>query len=161
MRSMIKEPTVRKAVELAIETEQVGVGFYQRIAKQFEDRPEIAETFRRLSEDEKIHAARFRKVLETAPEDPPRVQSEPDRLVYLRAMSRSEMFKSGAFRNLGERVESMQDALVVALEFEKTTLNVYLGLQDVLGDNEVLDAIVEEERSHIVRIFSLLEKVSA
>jgi rubrerythrin len=158
--SMIKEPTIRKAVELAVETEEVGIGFYQRIAKKFEDRPEIAETFRRLSDDEKIHAARFRKILEGAPENPPHVQSEPDRLTYLRAMSRHEMFQRGTFRKLGERVESMQDALSVALDFEKTTLNVYLGLQDVLGPHEVLDAIVEEERSHIVRIFSLLEKVS-
>lgn len=158
---MIKEPTIRKAVELAIETEEVGVGFYQRIAKRFADRPEIAETFRRLSDDETIHAARFRKILETAPEDPPHVQSEPDRLTYLRAMSRSTMFKSGAFGDLEAKVESMQDALGVALDFEKTSLNVYLGLQDVLGAHEVLDAIVEEERSHIVRIFSLLEKISA
>lgn len=67
---MIKEPTIRKAVELAVETEEIGVKFYQRVAKKFEDRPEIAETFRRLSDDEKIHAARFKKILEDAPENP-------------------------------------------------------------------------------------------
>lgn len=158
---MIKEPTIRKAVELAIQTEEVGIKFYQRIAKKFEERPEIAETFRRLSEDEKIHAARFRAILEEAPENPPHVQSEPERLEYLRAITVSEVFKGPAFKDLQDKVESMEDALAVALDFEKATLHVYLGLRDVVGDSESLEAVIREERAHIVRLFGLLEKVKA
>lgn len=156
---MIKEPTVRKAVEMAIQTEEVGIKFYQRIAKKFEDRPEIAETFRRLSDDEKIHAARFKRILETAPENPRHVQSEPERLEYLRAITVSEVFKGPAFKDLQDRVESMEDALTVALDFEKATLHVYLGLLDVVGPDDSLQAVIAEERGHIVRLFSMLEKV--
>ena len=156
---MIKEPTVKKAVELAIQTEEVGVKFYQRIAKKFEDRPEIAETFRRLSEDEKIHVTRFKAILETAPELTPHEQSVPERLEYLRAITVSEVFKGPSFKDLQERVESMEDALTVALDFEKATLHVYLGLLDVVGANESLQAIITEERGHVVRLLSMLEKV--
>lgn len=158
---MIKEPTVRKAVEMAIQTEEVGIKFYGRIARKFEDRPEIAETFRRLAEDEKIHAARFRSILETAPENPPHVQAEPERLEYLRAITVSEVFKGPAFRDLMDKVESMEDALGVALDFEKATLHLYLGLTEVVGEHESIKAVIAEERGHIVRIFSLLEKIKA
>jgi rubrerythrin len=156
---MIKEPTVRKAVEMAIQTEEVGIKFYQRIARTFEERPEIAETFRRLAEDEKNHVARFRTLLETAPENPREMQSVPERLEYLRAITVSEVFKGPAFKDLQDRVESMEDALQVALDFEKATLHVYLGLQDVVGEQESLAEVIAEERGHIVRLFSLLEKI--
>jgi rubrerythrin len=159
---MIKEPTVRKAVDLAIETEEIGIKFYQRVAKKFEDKPEVAETFRRLSDDEKIHAERFRKILEQeAPEDAPPVSTERYRLEYLRAISRSEIFKREQMENLREKVESMEDALQLAIDLEKNTLHLYLGLRDTVGEHEALDQIIEEERNHIVRIFSMLEKIKA
>jgi len=158
---MITEPTVRKAVDLAIQTEEIGIKFYQRIAKKFEEQPEIAETFRRLAEDEKKHAARFRTILETAPENPPDMQSVPERLEYLRAITVSEVFKGPAFKDLQDRVESMEDALQVALDFEMATLQVYLGLKDVVGEEASLEAVITEERGHIVRLFSHLEKIRA
>ncbi len=159
---MIKEPTVRKAVDLAIETEEIGIKFYQRVAKKFEDKPEVAETFRRLSDDEKIHAERFRKILEQeTPEDAPPVSTERYRLEYLRAISRSEIFKREEMENLREKVESMEDALQLAIDLEKNTLHLYLGLRDTVGEHEALDQIIEEERNHIVRIFSMLEKIKA
>lgn len=159
---MIKEPTVRKAVDLAIETEEIGIKFYQRVAKKFEDKPAVAETFRRLSDDEKIHAERFRKILEQeAPEDEPPVSTERYRLEYLRAISRSEIFKREEMENLRDKVESMEDALQLAIDLEKNTLHLYLGLRDTVGKHEALDQIIEEERNHIVRIFSMLEKIKA
>lgn len=87
------------------------------------------------------------------------MQSEPERLEYLRAVTRSSIFKGETFKNLSEKVESMEDALQVAIDFEKSTLHVYLGLKEVLGEHEVIDAVIAEERNHIVRIFTMLEKV--
>lgn len=156
---MIQEPTVRKAVELAIQTEELGTKFYQRVAKKFEAQPETAETFRRLSEDEKAHAARFRSILEKTPEDPPAVQAAPDRLDYLRAITVSEVFKGSTFRDLFERVESMEDALGVAIDFEKATLLIYLALEAVVGPSESVEAVITEERGHLVRLLGQLEKI--
>ena len=49
---MYREPTVLRTLELAIKTEQVGKRFYERTAKKFEDRPEVAAVFFKLAADE-------------------------------------------------------------------------------------------------------------
>ena len=47
--------TPRKALELAVEAERIGEAYYQRVARRFADRPEIAAVFRKMAEDEVDH----------------------------------------------------------------------------------------------------------
>ena len=71
----------------------------------------------------------------------------------------SEIYKGDTFKDLEAKVENMEDALRLAVEFEKSTLNLYYGLKEVLGEHEPLNAVIAEEHKHVVRLFGHLEKI--
>ena len=64
---MLEELTVRKAVEFAVKTEEMGGRFYEKFARKFSDDPELKKTFELLARDEKAHENQFLKLLETLP----------------------------------------------------------------------------------------------
>ena len=67
---MLEELTVRKAVEFAVKTEELGNIFYTRLAKKFSEDTEISEIFSTLAKDELAHRKQFNELLEKVPEDP-------------------------------------------------------------------------------------------
>ena len=86
---MLEELTLRKAVEFAVTTEQLGNKFYDKMAKKFADDAEISEIFTMLAKDELIHEKQFQNLLNKVPKDEG-VSSQDDRWAHLKIMSMSE-----------------------------------------------------------------------
>ena len=61
----------------------------------------------------------------------------------------------GTFKDI-DSVKDRDDALVVALEFEKATLGFYRAVEEVEGSSEVLKTVIDAEKSHIVAIMKAL-----
>jgi rubrerythrin len=150
--------SLRKAVEFAIATEQVGARAYRRLARNLEADKEIAGLFLGLAEDEERHEAEFRALMETVP-DRDAARDYPEKYGYLRAMSISEFFspRSGLTRDV-EEIRTRGDALRRAIELEKATLGYYQALQDVMGASDTLDAIIQAEREHLRRVTEKLDQ---
>ena len=72
---------------------------------------------------------------------------------YLRAMAMSKFFRgdAGLIGSL-DQAESVDEALVHVIGFEKATLGYYLAVKDVLGESDALECIIRAEKSHIVRL---------
>jgi rubrerythrin len=152
---MLEELTLRKAVEFAVKTERLGQVFYRKLAAEFTGDPELKEAFTLLAEDEAAHEQRFRELEdEVSDEAAPR---DDERYRFLRAMSISEFFTGdeGLYRDL-EAIKDENDALMRAFALEKATLQYYQAMQDAMGSSDVLDAIIEAEKSHIVKLMSYL-----
>ncbi len=160
-----REPTVeqdipdfnlRKAVDLAVITEQNGRQYYQRLAKRFDDEPELGRIFAQLARDEELHEQQFRRLRDGLPaEEPGEKQAKPFGANYLRAISLSKFFSAGAFDRT-EEISEPKDALIQALELEKATKFYYHELAEQLDDSGALDEIIAEERRHIETLLKVI-----
>ena len=65
------------------------------------------------------------------------------------------MGQSGLYSRLDD-IETPEDALERALQFEKNTWGYYEAMKGVLGEHKVLDAIIELEKSHITKLVEYL-----
>ena len=148
---MLEELTIRKALEFAAKTEELGNLFYTRLAKKFQDE-EIAEIFSLLAQDELAHQKQFQTLMEKVPEDPD-ISSKDERMALLKIMSRSEFFMGpdGLYRQIDE-IKTRDDALERAVNLEKATLGYFYAMKDVLGEDEVLSAIIKIEKSHLIKL---------
>jgi rubrerythrin len=153
---MLEDLTVRKAVEFAITVEELGETNYRRLAKKFGDDPKMAELFGGLADDEAIHRKQFTKLLDEAEKvDDDKLDYE--RKQYLRAMSISEFFSKnyGPFKD-ADKFDRAADALQAAFELEKSLVNFYTAMRDILGDNPILEEIIGSEKKHTVAVMKLM-----
>jgi rubrerythrin len=151
---MFEALTLRKAVELAITTEQLGADYYSRMERKFSDRPELKELFAQLVKDEKTHEAQFKAIVKHVPDDKPEEQ-QYELYQFLRATAISEFFNKDYFKHTDD-IKSSDDALGRALAFEKATLQFYQAIKDILGDNRDLLNIIDTERSHVVALMRII-----
>ena len=157
---MLGDTTIRKAVQFAIGIEVTGEKLYTNLAERFSEQQELSEAFSILAKDEKAHGDRFKVLLDELPPEY-EITSGEDDYRYLIAMARSELFGNGVGLAVAlEKVQSIAEVLTRVLDFEKDTLGFYRAIQDILGKNEALDAIIEEEKKHVTRIamFNLTEE---
>lgn len=153
---MSNEITVRKAIEFAIATEETGVRAYSKLAKKFSAEEEISAAFALLAKDEKAHKVQFQALLDHVPPDEG-IMSEDERSRYLRAMAMSEFFRGdGGLIGKLDKSETLDEALLVVLGFEKATLSYYLAVKDILGEVADLDNIIQAEKGHIARLMKYI-----
>ena len=153
---MTEVTTPRKAIEFAVKTEELGTKFYQQLALKFSEQAELKELFESLAIDEVLHEEQFRKLLERLPPDEG-VSTGPE-FQYLRAMSLSQFFmgQEGLKKKCRE-IESKDDALRIAFELEKATLQYYTALREVLGASDALEAVIEAEKGHLAQVLEYIE----
>lgn len=147
--------TLRRAVELAVITEQLGAGYYTRMVRKFADNPELKEIFGRLVKDELSHEKQFKKILENTPEDD-KLQQDYEKEQFLRASVISTHFKKEDFTDNADKITDAAEALGHALNFEKSTLQYYQAMQDVLGDSPQLQEIIAAEKKHVIALFKVI-----
>jgi rubrerythrin len=149
----LTELTLRKALDLAADTEAAAAQRYQELARQFAASPEVAEVFTQLASDESSHEAHFRDVASRVREGeaPPRGEDSMD---LVRASVASEFFKPGGFA--AAEVKTPADALQKALGLERATLFFYISLQDVMGESPELAHLIEAEKRHVTTLMKVL-----
>ncbi|MEZ5359382.1 MAG: ferritin family protein [Candidatus Zixiibacteriota bacterium] len=147
--------TLRKAVELAVITEQLGADYYTRMERKFANDPELKEIFGRLVKDEKSHEVLFKKILEKTPEDD-KLQQDYEKYQFLRATVISTHFRKEDFTDNADKITDAAQALGHALNFEKSTLQYYQAMMDVLGESPQLQEIIDAEKKHVLALFKVI-----
>lgn len=143
--------SVSEVVEQAIRTEHLGYEFYLNMAERFDkENQDLAGLFLTLAEKEQVHEQRYRELHEVVGEEEP--EGWVDVSEYMRAFVESEFFLGGSEKALIKmrEVNSMAEAVLFAINFEKETLLYFLGLKEAVKQKEVVDEIINEERSHIM-----------
>ena len=151
---MAEDFTLRESIQLAVTTEQLGAGYYERMAKRFKGEKDVVDIFSQLAKDEKVHEKQFKAILGDVPKEedrPKRYELEQ----FLRATAISEFFQKDYFKNL-EGINEARDALTRALNFEKATLQYYQAIGDVLGEHEQLKRIIEAEKNHVITLVKII-----
>ena len=146
-------------IEMAMEVEKSGEIFYREVAKKATS-SQVRELFEELAEQEKYHYAAFKKMSGSVWEQTPSAEGEWDQYVmYLQATIQSSFFEgSDKALSLAEQVNNEQEALEMALGFEKETLLFFYDLRDKVSDSDkpVVERIINEERAHMRRLAAMV-----
>lgn len=147
-------------VDLAMQVEKNGEAFYRAVAGTTHS-AETRELFVDLAAQEVKHYATFSRLAASIGEKQWMSDQEwDDYLKYLRTTVQSTFFE-GKDKALAaaREVKDEKQALRMAIAFEKETLLFFYDLRDAVPavHRTLVNTIVNEEKSHIVRLASLLQ----
>ena len=146
-------------VELAMQVEKSGETFYRAVAAKARS-PEARELFQYLADQEVVHYQVFSKLAQSVQDNPFMTDEEWELyMVYLNGTVQSAFFE-GADKALAlaETVTDEQQAIHMAIGFEKETLLFFYDLRDRIPDKDrpFVEKIVDEEKRHIRRLVGML-----
>ena len=146
-------------IEMALEIEKSGEVFYRAVAKKVQS-PEIKALFEDLAEQEVLHYEAFKK-LEKINWDQSLMPADQwsQYLMYLQATIQSAFFEGrDKALALADQVTDGNEALQMAMGFEKETLLFFYDLRDMVtdADKKIIKRIIEEEKAHLRRLAEML-----
>jgi rubrerythrin len=143
--------SIDEILEMAIQTEKLGYQFYTGMSEKFKNDEGLVRLFTTLATKEKVHEKTFTNLKDIVAKhgtDP--VQWE-EVTTYMRAFVESEFFlgKGKSLPSM-DHLKTVQEAVKFALGFEKETLLYFMELRTIVREKEVVDEIINEEKSHIM-----------
>lgn len=150
-------------VNIAIGIERNGLAFYQSLVKSEKD-VMVRGAYKYLADMEEKHIETFHSMLGTLGEyRPPEIYAQEYSL-YLKALVESAVFADDKVaREMAEKVTSSAEAIHIALGAEKDSILFYSEMRNLVPerDREVVDRIIEEEKSHLRQLSELKKKLAA
>ncbi len=141
--------SIGEIIEQAVQTERLGYQFYTTMAEKFKkDSEDMNKLFTTLAEKELKHEKTFSDLREIIGDTESEGWEEVSE--YMRAIVESEFFlgKNKSLPSM-ENVKNIEEAVNFAINFEKETLLYFYGLKDAVKEKEIVDEIINEEKSHI------------
>ncbi len=142
--------SIDEIMEMAIRTETLGYRFYTDMAEKFRKDDGLVKLFTTLASKEKVHEKTFTDLKSMVAKQGAEPVEWDEVSNYLRAFVESEFFL-GRDKSLPsmDRVRTVKDAVKFAMGFEKETLIYFYELRTLVKEKEVVDEVINEEKSHI------------
>jgi rubrerythrin len=156
--------TALEVFEIAEQIEQNGVKFYRQAAEATNDKS-MSRFFGQLAEMEANHEKTFsemKKVIQSGTNDVTVFDPDNEIAYYLKAIAVSAGWEGKAMpRMFFSGKETLTQILKSAIEAEKASINYYLGLKELVSQNDKgrVDAIIKEEMGHVVTLQKHLEQI--
>ena len=152
--------SVSEIVEMAVETEEGGKVFYETVAAQLKSQS-LKTLFRYLAGEENRHIGVFRDIAKTIKIPAVEMPDHSEEVsLYLKAVADSRYFlgKDKAL-SLAKDARTIEEAIGLALAFEKETLVFYLEAADTVPatSRPAVEALIREERAHIRKLTAFLQ----
>ncbi len=151
--------TAAEAVNMALRIEQTGEAFYTNVARKVGD-PQVKAVLEDLAVQEQRHYNAFMKLSGYVSEPPSHSRQDWEEYAqYLQVAVDNAIFAGpDKALALAESIADPQEALRMALGFEKDTLLFYYDLRELMreADRPVVNEIIREEKAHVRRLASLL-----
>lgn len=153
--------SVKEVLEMAIQTEKLGTEFYTNMAGKFGDNEEFKKLFVMLAEKEREHEKVFYSIMEKMGSSNQMPDNWDEAAKYLRAIVESEFFlgEDKVLPNF-DHLQTVEDVVNYAITFEKVTLLYYHELRDVVKDKNAVNALINEEKGHIVWLSDYKKKLN-
>ena len=142
--------SIDEIMEMAIQTERLGFQFYTGMAEKFKKDAGLVKLFTTLASKEKVHERTFTSLKDMVAKHGTEPIEWEDVTNYMRAFVESQFFlgRAKALPSM-DHVKTVQDAVLFALGFEKETLLYFIELRSIVKEKEVVDEVINEEKSHI------------
>ncbi len=143
--------SIDEILEMAIQTERLGYQFYTGMANKFKKDTGLVKLFTTLASKEKTHEHTFITLKDTVATSGIEPVEWEEVSNYMRAFVESEFFLGGG-KSLPtmDHIKTVQDVVKFALGFEKETLLYFMELRAIVKEKAAMDAVIDEEKSHIV-----------
>jgi rubrerythrin len=143
--------SINEIMEMAIQTEKLGYQFYTGMADKFKKDAGLAKLFTTLATKEKAHERTFTNLKDTVDKSGTEPVQWEEVTNYMRAFVESEFFLGGG-KSLPtmDNIRTVPDVVRFALGFEKETLLYFMELRNIVKEKAAMDAVIDEEKSHIV-----------
>lgn len=141
--------SIMEVIEQAVQTERLGYQFYTMMAEKFKkENEDMNKLFSTLAEKELMHEKTFSDLATIVGKR--EAEGWEDVSQYMRAIVESEFFlgKNKSLPSM-ERIKTVKDAVSFAISFEKETLLYFYGVKDAVREKEIVEEIINEEKSHI------------
>jgi rubrerythrin len=142
--------SIREVVGQAVQTEKLGYQFYTTMAEKFrKENEDLYKLFTTLAEKELNHEKTFSELLGLLGDNEP--EGWEDVSQYMRAIVESGFFlgKNKSLPSM-ENIKTVNAAMDFAIGFEKETLLYFHGIKDAVKEKEIVEEIINEEKSHIM-----------
>jgi len=142
---------ITEIIEMAIRTERLGYQFYTSMAEKFKKDAELVKLFTLLASKETMHEKTFTELQDLVAKSGTEAVEWEEVSNYMRAFVESQFFlgKGKALPSM-DHLKSVKDAVQFALGFEKETLLYFMELRKIVKEKEMVDEIINEEKSHIM-----------
>lgn len=142
--------------QFAIRIEENGRIFYSKFADKAEDQDTRA-LFEFLAEEEVNHARVFRDLLKRFESYEPQEQYPEEYFEYLGAFADHILFGRDDFDAVMGTIDRAEEALQFAIQQELESILYYLELKKYVpeGEQNLIEKIVEQERSHFFKLTKL------
>ncbi len=143
--------SIDEILEMAVQTEKLGYQFYTGMADKFKKDAGLVKLFTTLASKEKTHERTFTNLKDSVAKSGTEAVEWEEVTNYMRAFVESEFFLGGG-KSLPtmDHIKTVQDVVKFALGFEKETLLYFMELRRIVKEKNVVDAVIDEEKSHIV-----------
>lgn len=144
-------------VEIAIQIERNGLAFYQCVAGSLEHE-ETKTLFGFLSKQEEKHIKDFQSLFESFKKYQPPITNEEEYCAYIKMLADMNVFtKKEGIAPVLEKVKNKEDALDVAMAFEKDSILFYRELDELTQGSQkaAVEEIIRQEKEHLRRLFCM------
>jgi rubrerythrin len=157
----------QEVFQIAMEIEENGRAFYEKAQGRIDDE-EVKAIFKDLAIQEVEHKKRFEELKAQLPSETasPTVQDpNQDLNQYLKMMADEHVFRTS--ENVDAQLETInsgEDALKLAIQFEKDSVIFFLSMQDATDEGkgrDYINLLVKEEQGHLRKLSLQLRKKKA
>lgn len=139
--------------QFAIKIEENGEAFYTRMLDKIEDE-KVIKLFKELAAEEVKHKITFQKLLSGFESYVPEDSYVEEYFQYLKAYAENLVFNFNNFDAAVEKVNTIEDAFRFAIGKELDTIAYFREMKEIVPEKEQdkVEAIIKEEREHVVRL---------
>lgn len=145
--------SIDELLEMAVQTEKLGFQFYTTMIERFKNDQGLVKLFKTLAAEEKMHEKKFTNLKDSVAKNGTEPVEWEEVTNYMRSFVESQFFLGNTKSLSGmDFIKTVRDAVTFALGFEKETLLYFWELQRIVKEKKVVDEVINEERSHIMRL---------
>ena len=153
--------SVCELIEMGVHIEENGRAFYLALCDMAQT-SQGATVFRTLARAEEQHKEFFRNLSKDSCNFEPVENFPEDYFAYLNSLADQYVFTvkdKGA--EIARSVKTYQEAIDLGVKFEKDSILFYQEMRQALPekDGEVLDKIIEEEKSHLNKLMDIRKTI--
>ncbi|MBN2119497.1 MAG: ferritin family protein [Candidatus Omnitrophica bacterium] len=158
---MAEQISPQEILKIAIKVEENGEKLYQALEAKAKDR-KLKDLWKYLAGQEEEHRKVFSRMLDNITDYIVYEFSPGEYQAYLKAIAASYVFTQGLVeKKINQGFRSDIEALDFAISIEKESILVYTALKDyvITAKQEILDRVINEEKSHFTQLSSLKQSL--
>lgn len=150
--------TIEEVIEIGIEIEKNGSAFYNALAKSAKTEL-LKELYTYLAKEEKGHLARFQEILDSVGGyQISEAYYATQYMGYMKALADERVFASDlSVEEIAKSAKTPKKAIEIAIGFEKESIILLHEMEKLVpeSDQEAIQKLLDEERSHLRRLSAM------